>query len=240
MKTLLGILVAFFVALAALVLLDGYQDLEHELETLALANDDLRQQVDVLEDRITALDSSRPRLPAPAAPTAAAPGSNAVSTAALEQLVARMIAEDRDANRVRVQSEVDQRLSSWREQRSGTGDVSGRAAMLRDALDLDVAQTAEYDALADRFEARAQALYATVDATDMSAYTAQMDSIQRDLDALSDEFDAAFGAVLTAGQLAAYDALPDDSRGLAPDAGVQAMEFDLATMLRMAEADDTP
>ncbi len=241
MRISLAVLAVFAVMLAALVLLDGYRNLDRDVAMLARANVDLQQQVKVLEDRLADV-SGHPAQAVEPATEASLAARTPVAHVDLERLVARLIAENRAENRVRAQSTIDQRLRNWRARRDGLVDdsLSGRTAMLRDALALDAAQASEYEAISARFEARAEALYGTVDATDMRVYTTQMNAIQADLDALHGEFDAAFSAVLTADQLRRYEALPADSRGLAPDAGVQAMTFDLAKLLRISEDERAP
>ncbi len=248
MKTFLAIAVALSLALAALVVLDGYRGLNGEVRTLSAANVELQNQVDRLEQRITALtlDASAPVSPSSTgrgntiAATATSRQSQQIeSTDALRTLIADMIAAEREANQVRVRTAIDANIQRWTAQnrQNNTDGLNSRGQRLRDVLDLDVAQMVEYQTLTESFERRAEALYADVSATDMDTFSTQLARVNENMAALSAEFDAAFTAVLTAQQAQTYADLPQDSRGLAQDFGVQALEFDLADMLRLAETD---
>jgi hypothetical protein len=220
------------------------RQLNTQVSVLTAAHANLQQQLQDLEQRLAGILAAPPaysssKLTTDHPRTAEAP----LNTADLQALVADMIAAERAANQVQIRNAVNSNLQRWYAQNrvaepADEDNFTSRSIRLRDALGLDIAQLAEYEALTAGFQQQAEALYANIDATDMDTFAEQMTGVDQAMVQLDAEFDAAFSAVLTTEQATAYAQLPADSRGLAPDAGAAALEFELSDLLRLAEREN--
>ncbi|MDX1696666.1 MAG: hypothetical protein R3308_00175 [Thiohalobacterales bacterium] len=163
----------------------------------------------------------------------------------LRALVRSLIEEERASRLAATKESQWKRLRQWQEDRDGPyGKHNVRINALTRSLNLDYTQASYYHTLLTQYEEQANSLYAGIgdrtaaEGSDPGLLQALLNEADAEKRVLDESLDQAFVQTLTPEQANRYWRLPEEERGVGPNAGLSQVRFDLSVLRKLASAED--